>query len=51
VAGSKVYDTTATATLTSLGTLSGVFGTDNVTLNATDYVASFPSKNVGNNLR
>jgi trimeric autotransporter adhesin len=48
-ANSKVYDGTTAATLNGSGAgLSGVVGSDNVTLNSTGYTASFASKTVAN---
>jgi len=48
-ANSKVYNTTTTATLSSTGSLSGVLGSDSVTLNSSALTANFVDKNVGTN--
>jgi hypothetical protein len=50
VANSKVYDANATATVNfNSATLSGVESGDTVTLNSSNYTASFADKLVGNN--
>ncbi len=49
MANNKVYDGSANATLANVGTLSGVIGSDNVTLNASAVAASFANKTAGLN--
>jgi hypothetical protein len=46
-ANSKIYDGTASATISNLGTLTGVVLGDNVTLNTSGAVSVFADKNVG----
>jgi hypothetical protein len=50
IANNKVYDTTTAATLSNDGTLSGVIGSDNVSLNTSSLTALFTTKNVGNGI-
>ncbi len=51
VANNKVYDATTAATInTSVATLSGVLGSDNVTLSSGSATGQFITANVGNNL-
>nr|WP_322032870.1 YDG domain-containing protein [Paraburkholderia sp. J76] len=51
VANNKVYDATTNATINTSGaTLSGVLGTDNVTLSSGGATGQFITANVGNNL-
>ncbi|MDO8954133.1 MAG: YDG domain-containing protein, partial [Gammaproteobacteria bacterium] len=47
IASNKVYDTTTGAILTNTGSLSGVLGSDTVSLDATSVTAAFADKNVG----
>ncbi|AIF46698.1 hypothetical protein HY57_05185 [Dyella japonica A8] len=52
IANNKVYDGTTTATINTSGaTLSGVLGTDKVTLNSSGGTGNFITSNVGNSLQ
>lgn len=46
-AANKLFDGSASATVTSFGTLKGVKGSDNVTLNTTSATASFANSMIG----
>jgi hypothetical protein len=48
-AGNKVYDGTLADTLSNVGTLSGVLGSDAVTVTTSGYTADFATKDAGNN--